>query len=204
MGEYAIYEGQSTKIGTCEDMLYLRWDQADLVQAEQGSVDPIEDREALRFRFPWPDEDDIEPGQFSDPFRKRAIHGVSAPDFEHYSVQFVNHEKGYVISLPCPEGPEADARVGRNGFAGAVFIVQQRWWDGKLVTVCECACGAKYRLETLEMAEPILVALRSEADEQDRVALRNDTPGNHDVARAIHELADRITAGYRTPLAVVR
>lgn len=197
MGEYASYRGQRIKIGTCEDMLYLRADQAREVFALEGNVNPISDHEHIRFRFPWPDEDNTEPGDFDNPFRRHALWGVTVPEIEHHLVQFVNEAQGYNVCLPCPEGPDADARVHRNGFAGSVFIVQQRWWNGLLVTVCDCACGARYRLETLAMAEPILVALRSQADEQTRTAERNNTPGNADIARALHEIADRITAGYQ-------
>ena len=64
MGEYAKFQGQSIKIGTCENMYYLRADQAAMVQPESGNVDPIRDRESLRFRFPFPDEDNVLPGEF--------------------------------------------------------------------------------------------------------------------------------------------
>lgn len=202
MGEYARYRGEEIKIGTCENMYYLRADHAHLVEALHGNVDPVKDAGEIRFRFPFPEEDELEPGQFDDAFRKHTVRGFGVPaewEFEHYSVQF-RADAGYLVSLPCPEGPNGDSpeyRIARNGFQGAVHIVQQRLWEGRMVTVCECGgCRAKFRLETLEMAEPVIVALRSEADEQNRVALRNDTPGNAAVADRIHQLADRITAGY--------
>jgi hypothetical protein len=215
MGEYAIYKGQQIKIGTCEDMYYLRADQAHLVTPMHGSVHPIKDAGEIRFRFPFPDEDHIEPGHFDDHSRSRRIPGLKPPkeDISHGMVQFVARPEGYLVSLPCPEGPEAidddgmgvklknGVRIGRNGFRGAVHLVQQRLWEGKLVGICECGgCGRKYRLETLEMAEEVAVALRSEADEQNRVAERNGTPGNAEVARRIHEIADRLLAGYIQPL----
>src|SRR3990172_10222248 len=96
MGEYATFNGHEVKIGTMEDMYSLRFDQRHQVQALSGNVDPNRDDEAqmLRFRFPWPDEDDIEPGsgKFHDKgyHRAVAIHGFRAPvDVEHGHVQFV-------------------------------------------------------------------------------------------------------------------
>lgn len=112
MGEYAKYQGEHVKIGTCEDLYYLRFDQAHLVTAEANSLDPM-DREiwpVLRFRFPFPDEDHIGPGgNFEDHDRGLRIPGWSFPDgfdFEHYSVQLTAigpGRPGYVMSVPCPE-----------------------------------------------------------------------------------------------------
>lgn len=159
MGEYARHNGREIKIGTCEEMYYLRADQAAKVEALDGNVDPadVEQREGLRFRFPFPDEDMIAPGDFDNAFRSLVVHGVNSPEgVEHDNVQFT--ADGYVMSIPCPEGTHND-RVHRNGFAGAVKIVQQRWVDRKLVTICQCGgCGAKYRLSTLEDAAPVIRA----------------------------------------------
>ena len=75
MGEYATRKdiGERIKIGTCESMYYLRADQAREVYAEPGNVDPIADAAAIRFRFPFPDEDGIEPGNFDDHARHMRI-----------------------------------------------------------------------------------------------------------------------------------
>lgn len=204
MGEYAKHNGQSVKIGTCEDMLYLRADQARQVQPERGSVDPIRDAAELRFRFPWPDEDNCGPGEFENPFRTLAVWGVEHPvPFDHGIVQFVA-SAGYNVCLPCPEGPEAEThglKVHRNGFRGAVHLSQQRVWNGHLVAVCECGgCGRKYRLETLEQAEPIVVGIRAMADRENRTAELHGTPGNADIAARLHDIADRVLAGYTDPL----
>lgn len=200
MGEYAaLASGERVKIGTCENMYYLRADQAHEVRRLHGNVDPVRDAEAIRFRFPWPDEDGIAPGNFDNPFRTLAVWGAAQPvEFDHGIVQFVA-QAGYNVCLPCPEGPsDHGLRIHRNGFRGAVHVSQQRWWQDQLVTVCECGgCGAKYRLETWEMAEPVVVAIRSEADREQRTAEQNDTPGNAEIAKRLHLIADRITAGYK-------
>jgi hypothetical protein len=163
MGEYATYKGQQVKIGTCEDMLYLRADQARLVTPESGNIDPIRDASrGIRFRFPFRWEDGQAPGTYENPFKRVSIPGLHAPDElrdEHYSVQFVAQQQGYVMSLPCPEGCGEHTpspygretyvnglRIHRNGFAGSVFLSQQRLVDGQLLPILECACGLKWRV----------------------------------------------------------
>lgn len=224
MGEYARFCGREVKIGTCEDMLYLRWDQAAEVLPLAGSVHPVRDADALRFRFPFPDEDGTQPGEFSDPDRKLRVDGPAElvrevlnmiPASEHGSVQFIANQHGYNICLPCPEVHSAGAdsygmkasegvlrltdgtdhvyRVHRNGFRGSLFVSQQRWSEGALCTVMACACGAKWRLQTLEQAEPVILMLRRMGDEYERSQARAGTPVSD---RTYHVVADRIAAGY--------
>lgn len=194
MGEYAKFNGEEIKIGTCEDMYYLRHDQRGKVQALRGNVDPIGDRLALRFRFPWPDEDLIEPGSsvFHDNGYYRAIplHGCDLSFDEHHTVQFSAHA-GYLVSLPCPEGPGGlsygGATIHRNGFAGRVLLVQQKELaDGRLVAIVKCGgCDALRRVEDLHEAEAMAVALRKEGDRRD-----GGRPAFW------HAIADRLLAGY--------
>ena len=190
MGEYASFRGQCVKIGTCEDMYYLRADQRDLVIAQPGNVRPgsAEDQKTIRFRFPWPDEDGNAPGAFEDHDRSFPVPGVRPPaGVDHYSIQFSARE-GYLLSLPCPEGPPAShgLTIHRNAFQGPVRIVQQAFRNGHLALVCSCVCGARWNYPTVAAAEPIIVALRAKGDRSP-----ND-------ARRFHEIADRIAAGYTT------
>lgn len=193
MGEYASYSGRSIKIGTCEDMYYLRFDQVHLVKPEANSCDPVQYAKELRFRFPFPDEDNIEPGQFDNHDRSVAVHGATAPaDLEHSIVQFVASypSRGYNVCLPCPESAEAPTHgltVHRNGFNGAVHLVQQRIWEGRLAAVAKCGgCSARYRLPTIEDAEPMITALRA----------LGDRPERDGGTRWYLDIADRIEAGY--------
>lgn len=165
MGEFATYRGASIKIGTCEDMLYLRADQIHLVTPERNSIDPARERESVRFRFPFPDEDGVEPGQFDPPDRGVTVWGLTAPGgVDHGMVQF-SHRNGYLVSLPCPEGTGANPfRVHRNGFGGATELVQQRFVGDALVPVLGCkGCGVRWRLETPEDAEPLVRLLRDDS-----------------------------------------
>lgn len=162
MGEYALYEGQRIKIGTCEDMYYLRWDQAHLVKPLRGNADPFEDCEELRFRFPFPDEDDRAPGAFDDFDRGLFIPGIAVPsEVSHY---------------------------GGECAANGVELVQQRWWEGKLVIVCRCVtCNAKYRYQELGDALPVLAALGR---------MEEEAGAGSPEARRLRLTAGRVRAGY--------
>jgi hypothetical protein len=209
MGEYALFKGSKIKIGTCEDMYYLRADQAHLVEPLSGNVDPVRHRDGIRFRFPFPDEDGIEPGAFEQYERGVTLWGVKVPQgVTHYSVQF-KADNGYLISLPCPEsgdegvlsltsdGSDHVYRVGRSGHGGSVSLVQQRYWEGRLVSVCHCkGCGAAYRLPTVSDAQPVIDELHAMADSEVRTAERNNTPGNELIAVRLRTIADRVVAGY--------
>jgi hypothetical protein len=139
MGEHALYAGAQIKIGTCEDMYYLRADQAGLVEGLPGNVDPNDPRhrKEIRFRFPWPDEDGTEPGHFEDYDRSLPVPTATIPDeVSHY------REHG-------PGTPE---------------LVQQRYWDGALVAVAKCSeCRARFRLPYVGDVAPLADGLLSMA-----------------------------------------
>lgn len=223
MGEYAkrISDGEQIKIGTCENMYYLRYDQRHLVEALPGNVD-VSDREtllALRFRFPWPQEDGTLPGgDFHREGYDRAVTvpGLKCPEgVEHYTLQFSN-QAGYLVSLPCPEGRDAEwlrvantdgtmtpVAIHRNGFSGAVQLSQQKLLaDGRLVPVLRCGgCGTAWRSEDPAEIEAIAVAFRSEADQRERAGQYNGT-GKQD-RRWYDQVADRVLAGAGLTLSTV-
>ena len=211
MGEYARHKGEEIKIGTCEDMYYLRYDQRALVEPLAGSCDPVRYAGVLRFRFPFPDEDHVAPGgeEFSANYYHRSVpvDGFAAQDVEHYSVQFAA-SAGYLVSLPCPESAAYyDAgccgrasqhhhlNVHRNGFSGAVHLVAQRWIpEVGLVPVLRCGgCGAMWREEEPARIEELAVCFRSMADRDPRDAR----------AAFWHKIADRVLEGGPAALAEV-
>lgn len=204
MGEYADLNGERIKIGTCENMYYLRADQRFQVRSLPGNVDPVKDAHEIRFRFPFPDEDHMAPGSF-DPYNRRlAAPGIPVvTSFDHYSVQFAHG--GYLVSLPCPvlvttgfvehKRPEEQAgepivraayRIHRNGVVDGVAFGQQRLHDDGVtwMLIGECpGCGVAWAYDTWEGVEPVVVACRREAD---RVHFWS-------------AVADRIAAGYHRP-----
>lgn len=211
MGEYASYRGQSVKIGTCEDMYYLRYDQRYHVQHKSGNVDPVHDAGDLRFRFPWPDEDHLTPG--SNTFHDNGYHrGVSIDGFgaieglEHSRIQF-RHDAGYLTCLPCPEDPAhytTDSRmvsqlvttgplpepiiIHRNGFNGYPQLVSQKFRPTiGLVPILRCgSCHSMARIEERPEIERLAMCFRSMADREE-----------HSGGRPVfyQTIADRILAG---------
>lgn len=200
MGEYATYAGQEIKIGTCENMLYLRADQRGLVGRLPGNVDPLDESALahLRFRFPWPDEDRDKPGAYESAFRHLGISlAFSQPlDFDHGSVQFVA-SVGMLCSLPCPLGPDArkDIAVIKNGWSGDVLLTQTAYRNGEWRVICQCgACRHAFSLP-LWAAEELAVSIRAHADRLERAAR---AAGHTDGAVAWHHtVADRVLAGYQ-------
>lgn len=137
MGEYAIYNGHQVKIGTCESMLYLRADQAALVDKAPNSLDLAKHGDRVLYRFPWPDEDGTAPGNYGDPFRSLPLAGTTVPDgVRHYR----DHEPARAM------------------------LVMQRWLNGRLVAVCRCeTCDVAYRLPDGDDVRPVIAALHEMA-----------------------------------------
>ncbi len=202
MGEFASYSGEQLKIGTMEDMYYLRLDQRQLVGRIRGNVDVnSDDVYSLRFRFPWPDEDDQPPGVVGHERFERsvALWGMTVPEgVDHHSIQFRN-DAGYLCSLPCPEGPGPHpVKIHRNGWSGAVHLAQQKLLrDGRIVPVLRCGgCGGKWRVE-----EPNEIAAIAEWFLDEGEKKRNDSwYGEGDAKQFVghefwHKIASRILAG---------
>jgi hypothetical protein len=201
MGEYARHNGERIKIGTCEDMYYLRADQARIVIPERGNVDPIADAAGIRFRFPFPDEDSKRPGDFDDHDRGIALYGLAVPEgVDHGHVQFVS-SRGFNVCLPCPESPEGKAfphTIHRNGYPGPVRIVQQRVWEGHLALVLECGgCAHRWRCPELSDAGDVVTVLLDQAERTRRQDERDSR------ADWYQEIAARIVKGYTDPPAWV-
>lgn len=172
MGESAKFNGEEIKIGTCEDMYYLRLDQRWQVRHISGNVDVLAQATELRFRFPWPDEDRVLPGSFERYDRSVAVWGYAMPDgVNHGTVQF-RADAGYLLSIPCPESPMGKSwpQVHRNGFRGAVLLTQVKLLaDGRVVPVLECGgCGAKWREENPDEIVKLARYFREEGDAKRR------------------------------------
>jgi hypothetical protein len=154
MGEYAIRKSdrQSVKIGTCEEMLYLRWDDRSKVAAEPNSVDVNAHPEDLRYRLPYPDEDDTRPGDYAEPFRGLRLYrmvdsgrGSYCEDFADESLaeqpgsMQLTHPSGLLLNVPCYHGiklPDVgpQARAFWNGKSHSLELksVRSAIVDGRL------------------------------------------------------------------------
>jgi hypothetical protein len=131
MGEYAKRrtDGQEVKIGTCENMYYLRWEDRNSVQPLPGNVDPSREL-GLRFRLPYPDEDDTPIGQHSPynrglPLVRQTDLGseyLSLPDTERSTGNLqMKHDSGLLVNVTCYHGNRLPD-LGEDGTAH---------WNGK-------------------------------------------------------------------------
>ena len=198
MGEYAKYGNGTIKIGTCETMFYLRYDQRHQVTPLRGNVDPSDAEQAMNlfFRFPFPWEDGKPPGSF-DPFTSYPLRGYRIGDDTHHGLKQFSGTGGYLISLPCPEteafqklAKQAGTRLHHNGYPGAVSLVYQKPIDGELRTIVRCnGCGNLWSLDS-EDAEKAAEALRAAADSSEK-----QDPNDISI-RTMREIAKRILAGY--------
>jgi hypothetical protein len=182
-------DGQRVKIGTCESMYYLRFDQRGDVEYRWPALSDDPDRlDPFLYRFPDPKEDGTLPGDFDGAWGGIKLSldtfwSSFEPDaVDHGSIQAKAHD-GYLFNLPCPEG-NPDMYVTkydgtkphrfRNGGTTTVVINAQRWYAGRLVLVVQCAaCRHSIRLVDLEQVQPILDALKKYADGHREMATRD-------------------------------
>lgn len=117
MGEYAKLKGTTDeiKIGTCEHMYYLRYEDVDKVDPLPGNVDPANDS-GLYFRLPFPDEDELEPGEYDFFNRGVTLYGFK-PDIPVYENGYVRYRNnsGLVVQIPCYHG-QAVPLTGNTAF----------------------------------------------------------------------------------------
>jgi len=173
MGEYArrTSDDQIIKIGTCQSMTNLRADQLGQVAHVANSLDPSSPAVAphLRFRFPYPDEDGVEPGAFADFAREVTVPHLVAPEG-------VEHRGG------CAD-PQR----------GGVRLVAQRAREGRLILTLRCeSCRAMWSETDEESVAPVLFAVR-------RAASRAMAIGAWDDAAWWVAVGARISTGYSTP-----
>lgn len=138
MGEYAIrkLDRKEIKIGTCESMYYLRFEDRSKVAPLPNNVDVSRDSDAaqLLFRLPFPDEDGMQPGQYSDFNRGERLYRASKfghDDFEDAEtlddpglMQLRHEQSGLLVNMPCYHGQRLP-ELTENGKKVATF------WNGK-------------------------------------------------------------------------
>lgn len=183
MGEYAKRksDGVEIKIGTCEDMYYLRYEDRGKVSKIPNSLDPS-DCDGLRFRLPFPDEDNILPGQYEDYNRGlRLYQSVNAgtasawhQDFTDEStmsdpgiIQLKHETSGLLLNVPCYHGhklPEVTAPIQAfwNGKGHSLELSSIKAHRGDVLPVVGCRhCGGKWRYSWAEIWDFIPRDIRS-------------------------------------------
>lgn len=218
-------DGQRIKIGTCESMYYLRFDQRGDVDYPWPALSDDPDKlDPFLYRFPDPREDGIKPGEYESAWGgiKLSMPGYWSTfepgSVDHGAIQASVPRHGYLFNLPCPEGnpdlykgPYAKApQLHRNGGTTTVIVTAQRWYAGRLVLVVSCAgCDRSIRLPELTDALPILEYLQKQGEAEMREAERyyggrDTTPeelvqiqaGMAKQASYWFEVAKRVIAGY--------
>lgn len=200
MGEHVkLKYGQEIKIGTCEDMYYARYEQAqNFLNAKDRACYLRPD--TCRWRFPFPQEDDIEIGMFKDYDLGLSLCVPNDSVFcckDHDTVSFSTgnnpsmHGFNVNYSLPCPADKNAVDRAIQAGFKighlldnqVAIEIAQQKpVANGDLQVVLRCLwCRTKYRID-----KPEAIALAE--------FLRGYSEDRKDY---YNKVADRVIAGYR-------
>lgn len=165
MGEYANrkHDNARIKIGTCEDLYYLRWEDRYCVTPQRGDIDPANET-GLRFRLPFPDEDDVLPGNYEDYNRGLRLYRTVKDEMgrewtkdyqvsvaaDPGSIQF-SHPSGLLFSIPCHHGAKLPDIPGIsfhwNGKSHSIELCQVKTMpDGSVAPIIRCRhCGSKWR-----------------------------------------------------------
>jgi len=152
MGEYAIRQsdGEQIKIGTCENMYYLRFEDRYKVTKDPHSLDPTTTT-GLYWRLPFPDEDDLRPGDYKDYARGFRLYKTRKPepsgfaghdDFapseiaDNPGIMQLHNESGLLVNVKCYHGiklpsESTDFKVCWNG----------KSWHTELASIKNCADG---------------------------------------------------------------
>jgi hypothetical protein len=182
MGEYATRraDGQKIKIGVCEDMFYLRIEDADAVAPLKNNVDASVGT-GLRFRLPYPDEDALRPGEYEDFDRGFRLYRTVDDGRHEWSENYVpagladaeagylqlRHEaSGLLLSVPCHHGeclpdtgPNVRASWNGKGYSIELYAVK-RTIDGVFPIVRCRHCKTMWRDTWADVlpfvADPIL------------------------------------------------
>ena len=169
MGEYAKRksDGVDIKIGTCESMYYLRWDDRHKVTPLPGSLNPATEAN-LYWRLPLPEEDGILPGAYEShdksitllPWEEEDDRWKSYEpddDVEAGNIQLHHESSGLLLNVKCYHGVKlpyvgADVKAFWNGKAShnweLCFIKNHQPPDGQqeLRPLVRCRhCGSMFR-----------------------------------------------------------
>jgi hypothetical protein len=162
MGEYVTYNGDCAKIGTCEELYYIRFDgllalvTSGAVTRAVGNLEPadyLKPENGFRFRFPFPDEDATMQPFYNGPAYNRGLlvdwpADVHVPEgCSHGQITVTAKAEGDAnpnpwamayLRLPCPQDATAEANPWPAEYrtrARRLQITQQRPYERALWTV---------------------------------------------------------------------
>ncbi|MDD5094250.1 MAG: hypothetical protein PHV74_07725 [Dehalococcoidia bacterium] len=163
MGEYALRrsDNQEVKIGTCESMYYLRYEDRNKVSKLPNSLDPATTMD-LFWRLPFPDEDNVRIGEYQPHDRGLRLWKTGedgwTEDFADPETaespgmfQLYHRESGFILSVACYHGnklPEEtqEYRPGWNGKSHNFELAFVKNTSEGVLPVARCRhCGLMWR-----------------------------------------------------------
>ena len=174
MGEYAVrkIDGKRVKIGTCEALYYLRYEQRNEVDYNFHNCE-------WYWRIPNPEEDFVLPGDFNcSPLHngmyipyplKLKTYTMPEKIKQEYAestgiVQLKNEKCGLFANVPChhglalPAGSE-DIKFHWNGKSDCLYLAYLKNTERELRIVTECKVCGKMHSMTFDEIEPIMQSL---------------------------------------------
>jgi hypothetical protein len=161
MGEYAIRNSdeQKIKIGTCENMYYIRYEDRLKVAKLAGNLDCSKEL-GLFWRLPFPDEDHKQPGDYEEFDRSYPLKGFE-PNVSgsNPGTLQMRHESGLMINVNCYHGsklPESNADIQPfwNGKAWHFSLYQVTNTEDDIKGAIRCnACGKTWTCDINEITE---------------------------------------------------
>lgn len=151
MGEYAKRaDGVEVKIGTCENMYYLRYENRAQVSKLSNSLDPNTELN-LRWRLPFPDEDHIKTGEYHEYNRGYELNGYSDPDNATDTGTMQLFKFGMLLNVRCYHGeklPEdtKEINIHWNGKQAFYVLSMIKNTEEGIFPIIECkACRNMWR-----------------------------------------------------------
>ncbi len=162
MGEYAVRKSDGTeiKIGTCEMMYYIRYEDRAKVSYLPGNVNTSTE-DGLFWRLPFPDEDSTQPGEYEAHNRGERLYkkegdyytDMTEPEIaEQPGTIQLTHPSGLLVNVPCHHGEKlpncGDAKVFWNGKSWSLELVHVKNMGGKVYPIVNCRhCGKMWRFD---------------------------------------------------------
>lgn len=165
MGEYAKrLDEVEIKIGTCESMYYLRYEDRLKVLAIQNSLNPATTKN-LFWRLPFPDEDTIPIGQYGDYHRGERLYDSNSLDYKlpesPTGILQMHHQSGLLINVECyhgnklPEGSK-DISVAWNGKSFFSELAHIKNTENGILPIVRCRFCDEIWRSTWENVLPFL------------------------------------------------
>ena len=159
MGEYAKRksDGQKVKIGTCEAMYYLRYEDRDKIEPTITALN-------LYWRLPFPDEDNVKIGEYLIHDRGvvlcKADKLFSCPEFaQNPGTIQLRHRLGILLNVACYHGVKLPAETNEvkafwNGKAPFLYLTSLKNTAKGIRAVVSCkGCGGAWSFEISEVVD---------------------------------------------------